>query len=220
MDYQSNSHKSKEEAAKKAEKPPKPEVKRVVKGEVVKKKRPIGSLFKEVFLGGDIHDVGDYVLGNIILPKLRDTLWEVISRGSGRWIFGDNRVGPSKTPTSYAGKVSYNTIPIQQAPDPRTGSPFLPARLPDQPRIRPANRAISNDFIFHERTDAEGVLEQMLNVLDEGYVVSMADFFEMMGLESTDHTDNKFGWSTLPPTIQIRQQGNGWIIDLPPLEEI
>lgn len=74
------------------------------------------------------------------------------------------------------------------------------------------------EVILPTRSDAEAVLEMMLNYLDKYGVVALAELHELVGLE-TSHTDQKWGWTVLR-NIPIRQVRDGYTIELPPMEEI
>jgi hypothetical protein len=107
----------------------------------------------------------------------------------------------------------YRPIPV----DPRERSY---AHLPDQGRssIRQNRPQMVNDLVIPSRDDAEKVVEQLIEIVSQYDVASLADYYALIGLPGS-HLDNKFGWSYLN-NVQIRQVHEGFVIDLPPLEEI
>ena len=68
------------------------------------------------------------------------------------------------------------------------------------------------------KSDADTVVENLVNVVDIYEVVSVADLNELLGLP-TSHVDHKWGWTNLA-SIEVRQVRDGWLIAFPPLEEI
>ena len=93
-DYPSNSHKKKTppkaiEEAKKVE--------RVVEGEVIRRKKPLGKRFAELFIGGDAKSVGSYVMFEVLLPAVKDTLADAMSQGVERMLFGEARSTSRRT---------------------------------------------------------------------------------------------------------------------------
>jgi hypothetical protein len=72
--------------------------------------------------------------------------------------------------------------------------------------------------IVGTREEAELVIERLIDVLDKYDVVSLAALYELLGLE-TSYIDNKWGWTNLS-SAQVRQIRQGYLLELPPLEEI
>ena len=73
-------------------------------------------------------------------------------------------------------------------------------------------------MILASREEAELVLERLLDIISKYEVASLADLYDLTGLPSS-HVDNKWGWTYLNNT-EIRQVRDGYLLDLPPLEEI
>jgi hypothetical protein len=202
MEYGGNTDKSKE--VKKPEK----QIEKVVTGEVSQKPKGIGRKFKDIFLGGDLKNSARYIAGDILLPSFRNLLWDMISKGSERLIFGESRY--TRRPPEYRPTVSYNN-PIRR--DPRS-TPFLP----DQPHPNRVMKRESNDLVLASKEDAERIVEQLIDILDQYEVVSWADLCALVGWPASP-IDNKWGWTYLTNT-EIRQTRNGYLIDLPPMEAI
>lgn len=205
MDYQGNANKSREDK----EKPDKVIVK-VVTGDVVQKPKTIGRKFKDIFFGGDFRVAARYVAGDVLLPALRNLIVDVTSKGVERVVYGDSPYRSRRT--EYRPRVQYNTSPIYRPPDPR-----IAGRLPDQYPRRIGRREI-NDVILQNRDEAERVVETLIECLDKYEVASLADYYDLLGLP-TSHVDNKWGWTYLN-NIEIRQVRDGYLIELPPLEEL
>src|SRR5690242_343682 len=105
MDYPSNSNKGKE---KKADAEPK-KVEKVISGEAVRRKKPLGKRFSETFAGGDAKSVWSYVFLDVIVPAAKDMVVDAASQGVERLIFGEVRGGRrGRTSGASTGFVSYN----------------------------------------------------------------------------------------------------------------
>lgn len=208
QDYQGNSNKDKEPNVA----PPKKDLEKVVTGDVIVKKKTIGSRIKNIFFGGDIDSAASYVVSEVLLPALRNLVVETVSRGTDRLIYGDS-AHRGRRSTNYSPRVQYNN-PINRDRSSRT------AYLPDQKPIDrwTQGRKTFEDVIVGSKSDADTVVEQLINVVDMYEVVSVADLYELLGLPST-HVDNKWGWSHLSG-IEVRQVREGWQIAFPALEEI
>ena len=219
MDYQGNSHKAKEEALKEEkEAPPEKHLVKVVSGEVIQKKKPFGHKFKAIFFGGEFKEVVSYVTYDVLLPGARDMLFDTIRNGAHRTIYG-NRGGYQgrRDAIPARSRVQYNN-PVRRMTDPRM-PPSPSGRLPDQPPLPyRQNRREANDIILASREDAEQVLETMTNCVDMYGVVSLADLYELVGLPQAI-IDQKWGWTYITPT-EIRQVRDGYLLELPPMEEL
>lgn len=182
-------------------------IEKVVTGEVIKKKPPLGQRFKTIFFGGDSRGAARYIAADVLLPAIRNLLVDATTKGVERMVYGESR--PNRRPGyDYRSRVQYHSPLIR--PDIRSG------RLPDQgPRI---TRRETSDLVLASREEAELVLERLIDILDKYEVVSVADLYDLTGLPSS-HVDNKWGWTHLH-TTEIRQVREGFLLNLPPAEEI
>lgn len=213
MDYQSNSRKQRE-GLPSGEPIKEKKIEKVVTGEVTLKPKSIGRKFKDIFFGGDIRLATRFVTGEVLLPALRNLVVEMTSKGIERVVYGESTFRRSYS-SDPRPRIMYNN-PIYR-PDPRQPNIPVPMRrIPDQ---NYRTRREAQDVIVESREVAEDVVEQLMNVLDSYQVVSLADLYSTLGIESTSHVDNKWGWTYLN-NVEIRQVRDGYLIDLPPLEDI
>jgi len=215
MDYQANSHKSKEE--KQTSKQPK-KIEKVIAGEVVVKKQGFGSKFKTAFFGGDFKTAAKFVLADIVLPSARNMMADAAKGAVDRTIYGDSLGSRRRTPSDYSPRVNYSgrSVMAQIAQDPRyRGS----GRLPDQPPlpILRDNRG-NSEFIFNTREDAEAVFDALDTIIEQYDNASLADLYDLVGHDST-HVDNKWGW-TFVKNAEIAQVRDGYLLKLPPMEAL
>jgi hypothetical protein len=210
MDYQGNSRKSKDEAL--ADKIPAKQLEKVVTSEVVQKPKSLGSKFKTVFLGGDLKEATRYVIAEVLFPALRNTIVEIMNKGTERIVYGESS-RRMRAPVNRPYIQYNNPMANRYPPDPRDR-----AYLPDQPRrSRIGSRDLEN-IIVGTRSDAENVVERLIDIVDQYQVASVGDLYALLGLNSS-HVDEKYGW-TLLNNVQVRQVREGYLIDLPLPEEI
>jgi len=215
MDYQGNSKKQSE----KTEQPegiPEKKIEKVVSGDVIQKKKPLGRRFKDIFFGGDFQGAARYIAADVLLPALRNLVVDASTKGIERIIYGES--SPRGRRPEYGPRVQYHS-PFVRREDPRVVDARSRVSLPDQPQypFRP-NRREANEIIIASREEAELVLERMVDIIDNYQVASLADLYELLGLP-TAHTDNKWGWSNLN-SASIRQIRDGYLIDLPTMEPL
>ena len=199
----------------KAEPPKKPEpkiVEKVTTEEVRIKRKGLGSKFKEVFAGDDAKNVVTYVIGDVILPAVRNAIVDATTKGIERMIYGDRAPKrPGFIPTT--GSTSRVTYSRSLEQDPRSRSrPMGPHYQVDAPPQR------GRDFLFRSRAEAETVLESMFTILSQYEAVTLADLKDLMG-QPQAYTDNDWGWLFLAG-VTVRQIRDGFILDLPPEEPI
>lgn len=203
MDYQGNSKKEKE-----ASNLPEKKVEKVVVGEVVVQKKSIGRKFRDLFIEADFKSVARYVVSDVLLPAIRNTIVDASTKGIERMMYGDSAIrrrnyGPGP-------RITYNN-PLSRgyraAPPPRSPMGMVTP-----------GRHVRDEFILSSREEAELVLERMNDIIDQYQVASVADLNELVGLHHT-HVDQNWGWEYLGD-VPIRQIREGYLIDLPPAEPI
>lgn len=198
-------------------KAPEKNIQKVVSGEVVQRKPSLGRRIRSVFLGGDSQSVKDYVILEVLVPALKDTIADAVTGGIERMVFGDNArpsrrgrggYGPAApNQFNYAGISARNAVVGGTRPDPRSIS-------------RQAQLTHTFDeVVFPSRSDAEAVLAQMFDLLDQFEVVTVSDFLELSGI-SGQFTDHRFGWDDLRGVQAHRTRGGGYILGLPDTKPI
>lgn len=208
MDYQSNANKNKEQPLENQ-----PKVEKIVTGEVIQKPKSVGRKFKNIFFGGDAKAALRFVSSDVLLPALRSLIVDMTSKGIERVVYGESSY--RRRPAEYRPRIQYNTPIYYRPQDPRDQRY---ANLPDQARPYRTRRREPNDFIVGTRQEADEIVEDLINAIDKYQVVSLADLYVKLGLE-TSYVDQKWGWTYLN-NIEVRQHPQGYLIDLPPLEEI
>jgi hypothetical protein len=206
MDYQSNSHKSKDPNASVPEKV----VEKVITGEVVTKKRSLGRRAKDLFISADLKSVSNYIFADVLIPAARNMIVDSATKGVERMMYGENAATRRRS-NQPGPRYTYNT-PVQ-----RGG--FSPYPNPTHSRgLVQTPRQSIDDIILTSREEAETVLERLQDLINEYNVATVADFNELVGLPA-QHTDNKWGWLHLRGA-QVRQIREGYLLELPPSEPI
>lgn len=209
-DYQSNSKKAKEVKA-----PAAKNIEKVVVGEVIVQKKPIGRKFRDMIIAADFKSVFGYVIHDIFVPAAKNMLVDSAAKGAERMVYGEYAARSRRGPIHGPGpRMTYNS-PINRGYNPRDSR-----ALPQGGEISPrrATRLDRADFILTSKEEAELVLERMTDIIDQYDVVTVADLNELVG-HPTTHIDNKWGWIYLGD-VQIRQTNSGYMIDFPPAEPL
>ena len=164
----------------------------------VKKKSEKGKL-SEIFIAEDMSNVGKYVFMEVLVPAVKKAVSDIVRDGIDMILYGST--GRTKKSGNSVSYVSYNKMSDRR--DDRRYS---------DTRVR--NSYNYNDIEFASRGEAEEVLTQMENIIENYTMVSVADFYDLVG-ESHNYTDQKYGWMSLRSAKVARTRDGGYVIELP-----
>lgn len=190
-EYKSNSHKSRQTQV---DDIPEKKVEKIISGSVKSKKKTGLQKITNVFVPEDVDDVKSYIFEDIVVPAVKDIILDAV-----RAFLGVN--GSSRGKASTASKVSYRKYyedrdrrDYGNTPKTRTGYDY-------------------DDIILESRGEAEDVLARMDELIATYQLVSVADFYDLVGV-SGNYTDNKYGWTDIRNASVIRVR-DGYMIKLP-----
>ena len=173
----------------------------VVSGNVSMRKKTTLKKVADIFFQKDINDVKSYLIMDVLIPEIRDALYNLVMNGLDMMLYDRKRTRKSSSNTmrvNYSAKYNNQTsIPESSNSSPRTKSGLN-----------------FDDVVFDDRMDAEEVLNQMLNIIEQYDSVSVADFCELAGIPG-EYTDRKYGWTSLGAAEVKRISGGGYILKLP-----
>ena len=173
----------------------------VVSGNVSMRKKTTLKKVADIFFQKDINDVKPYLIMDVLIPEMRDALYNLVLNGLDMMLYDGKRTRKSSSNTmrvNYSAKYNNQTsIPETSNSSPRTKSGLN-----------------FDDVVFDDRMDAEEVLNQMLNIIEQYDSVSVADFCELAGIPG-EYTHRKYGWTSLGAAEVKRISGGGYILKLP-----
>ena len=189
-EYKPNSHLSKAES-----KPQLPEkkIEKVVTGLAKTKKKNGIRKLADGIISEDKEKVKSYILEDVIIPAIKDTIYNVIAGGAGILLDrGTNRGGGQRSTS----KVSY-----RQYYEPR------------EERRSASVRFDYDDIVFNTRVEAEAALDQMTEVIKRYGFVTVGDLYDMADL-TQPYTSNKYGWMNINSAEVVRVR-DGYVLKLP-----
>ena len=173
----------------------------VVSGNVSMRKKTTLKKVADIFFQKDINDVKSYLIMDVLVPEIRDALYNLVMNGLDMMLYDGKRTRKSSSNTmrvNYSAKYNNQiSIPESSNSSPRTKSGLN-----------------FDDVVFDDRMDAEEVLNQMLNIIEQYDSVSVADFCELAGIPG-EYTDRKYGWTSLGAAEVKRISGGGYVLKLP-----
>lgn len=192
-EYLKDPRKSREEQKAEVEK----NVQKVVSGTVKTKKKSGVTKLANIFIAEDVSNVKDYIINDVLIPTVRDTLWSVLTNSLDMFIYG----GKGKANrTSSSSKISYRQF-YENKPSNRYNSANV------------ANGFNYDDIILDNRAEAEKVINQLRDIIDTYTMATVSDLYDLVGLTGP-HTANKYGWTNLRNAEAVRVR-DGYILKLP-----
>ena len=194
-EYKSNSHKSKEEQ----KSPPteRQKLDKIVNGTVKVKKKSELTKFAEIFLPEDISNIKNYILMDVLVPAIKNTIEDIITNGTRMLLRGE--IGVRKG-SSTASSISYNRYYDQK-------------RYGESNSVQTRSGYSYNEIILETRGEAEEILTRMDELIDTYGLVRVADLYDLVGV-SGNYTDNKYGWTNIRNAKIVRVR-DGYMIELP-----
>lgn len=186
-------------------------VERVISGEAVRRKRGLSRQFKDTFIEGSARMALEYMATDIVVPAIRDLIYDALQGGLDRMIYGESHIrrGRSSSTTSYSnvGHVNYQGM--------SSGKPNTSRSLSQKAR----SRHDFGDIVLASRQDAEDVIDRMFDILSRYGFVELSALYIMVGIQP-DHTDQKWGWTSLAGAKAAKQRDGGYLLDLPTPEPL
>lgn len=196
--YKPNSHKFKEDAKSSLNEEKK--IQKVVAGNVKTRKKSDIQKFTDVFISEDIGNVKNYILMDVLIPRIRDTVVDII-KNSVDMIFYGGASGPSSK-RSTVSKVSYSRYYNESG------------RRDYNSATKTRSGLDYDDIIFDNRGDAEAVLSAMEDIIDQYGVVSVGDLYDLAEISTKNYAVNKYGWTDIRSATVFRSR-EGYMLKLP-----
>ncbi|MFL5661343.1 MAG: hypothetical protein ACJ8BW_08315 [Ktedonobacteraceae bacterium] len=189
-------------------------IERVTSAEASRRKRGLGSQFKNTFINGNARMAADYMFAEIVVPAIRDLVFDAFQGGLDRLIYGERRSRRGGTASSYSevGRVNYAGISSNR---PSSSTSASTRTLSRQARARQD----FDEVVIPSRVEAEEVLDRLFEFLSRYGIVRVSELYAMTGI-ATDHTDHKWGWTSLRGAKVVRLRSGGFLLDLPEPEAL
>lgn len=192
-------------------------VEKVVVGEVIMRKKPVGRRVLDTLFGGDPHGVLGFVMMEVIVPAVRAVVVDAFQSGVERMVYGEtqspSRRGPFRSTTGPSSSyVRYDRYSSAQQPNRFT------REEPREPYRRPRPSHDTDEMLFQTYAEAQEVLTRMWDLLAEYEQVTVSDLMSMVDITG-NYTDETRGWTDLRGSKVVKVRG-GYILDLPPKESL
>ena len=197
-EYKANSHRVREEQKTK-EIVERKKLEPIAKGKTKKKSEV--KKFADVFIAEDVTSVKEYVINDVLIPAAKKAISDIITNGIDMILYGEAR---GRDRRGNGSKVSYTKYYDRERD-----------RDYDRSRSRTTRRSVYDydDIILDTRGEAEEVLNRMDDLIDTYDIVSVADLYDLVGIQG-NYTDNKYGWTNLR-NATVQRVRDGYLLKLP-----
>lgn len=178
-----------------------------------KRKKGLIERFVVAMIGPEgIPSVTSYLNKEIIVPAIKDIIANSVSAGVNMMVYGRDQAGERRG--GYSNRNSYQA-PTYSRPTRNYQSSYNAQRQAPIERepVRRSNMFRSTDYIMNSRQEALEVLDMLRENLDNYGLVTLADFFDLIGVES-QYVDNNYGWQDLGNVTIVPVRG-GYALSLP-----
>ena len=177
------------------------QLEKVVSGNVKVRKRSSGRKILDLFIEEDSSSIKDYLIFDILIPKIKDVLADIMHGTTDMLFYGRVR-GSNARKASGTTYVSYNSY----------SSPK---------KAISARRSVYtfDDIVVESRGEAERVLDILQQTINDYGEATVADFYELVGVTGNGYTDRSYGWKDLSGAY-VSKVREGWLFNMPRCSEL
>ena len=200
--FPSNSIVKKQEEQKKRLEP-------IVDQPVTLKKKGFGTRVKEAIFVDDSGSIGGYIIRDIIVPTVRDTIYNIVTGGLSMALYST----PKASPKRNSGTGTY----ISYADYYNDGRYAPPKRIPQADRYRTQfdmrNIPVPSSDIGHQ------ALEELADRMQVYGNASVQDLFDILRIGSAPATMVNYGWTDIS-TATVEFIRGEWLLRMPKIVQL
>lgn len=184
MDYGSNSFKSRDKSAgtPKKEEPKKRE--KVISGSATTRERSGAQKMADNIIVGNAKSTGNYILMDILLPAIKNTVWAMISNGIHMMLFGNSN-SSSKGAKIPGSRITYGGY-----------EDYTRYRDSDRGKDVVLRRAIFENPVLDTPDDAEALLANIAGAIQQYGFATWGDLYDAAGISTYNWQGcEKYGWT-------------------------
>lgn len=160
--------------------------------------------FFQTFIAKDLMDIKDYVIYDLVIPKIKETVLE----GLNMMFWGDSR--PRSSGSSGGVRIYRSNGTTDYASIGSSNKPVQP--------IRSRRSDVLENVVIGNSDEAVQVLDELVWHLDRYGKVKLSVYYQMVGITPST-TDEKWGWTNLDGVKVIPTSG-GYYLNLPRPESL
>lgn len=182
----------------------------VRRARVIQRKKTFIQSIAEAFVGDGENNVGSYILRDVLVPAFKSLITDAVTSGVEMLVYGETSGRRSKARDRDKTVINYGSFSRRDRDDDRRER---------RPTASYRGRFDLNEIYFKDHNDAEEVLDELGDRAEEYDEVSVADYFELAGIDGVTHAHYKWGWTSMRKAF-ITHTRHGWAIVLPEPEAL
>lgn len=183
----------------------------LVQSATVRKKGVVERLVGGLLGPNGIRAIGAYVGHEIIVPMVKNAFVDSMTTGINMAVFKDQPQPNRRNNPGWNNRQHQNTNRVQYDKSYQNNQV-------NQYQSPNAKRTIYTirEAVFPNREEALMVLDNMMNEIDKYGQVSVADYYDWIGIGDSTFADVSYGWDDLNRARVVSVRG-GYAISLPPV---
>ena len=179
----------------------KKEITQIVSGKI--KEKSLAEKAGDVFLSEDTRTVKNYILWDVLIPAVKNSIADVIIGGIEMALFGNTR--GRRSSSGGNSRVNYTSYSRGDNRD------LSSRRVVNTDR---SSRYEFNNVYLDSRRDAEEVIASMEDLIRDYGEATVADLNSLVGITGK-FIDNKWGWTDCRD-FHVSRSGRGYVLDFNP----
>lgn len=169
------------------------------------KKQSVVKKTARSFLAEDVGSVKNYLLDDVFIPALKDTIVDMVQNGIEMLVNGGRGGRRGRNRRRSNDRESYT----RYYDDERRRY-----RDDDRPR-RKSDLYDEDDFVFRTRVIAKDVRSRMYEIIEQYDSISVSNLYDLIGKTCPNYIGSDWGWDDLS-NVTISQCYDGWwMLNLP-----
>ena len=183
----------------------------LVQSATVRKKGVVERLVGGLLGPNGIRAIGSYVGHEIIVPMIKNAFVDSMTTGINMAVFKDQPQPNRRNNPGWNNRQHQNTNRVQYDKSYQNNQ----VNQYQSPNTKRTIYAI-REAVFPNREEALMVLDNMMNEIDKYGQVSVADYYDWIGIGDSTFADVSYGWDDLNRARVVSVRG-GYAISLPPV---
>lgn len=182
----------------------------VVSEPVQLRKKGFFTRFKEAIFVDDSGSIGGYIIRDIIIPAIRDTMYDTVTGALSMALYSTPKASKSKKNSGAGTYISYADYYND------TRSPARRIQTADRYRTKFDIRNVPVPSYKEGMDVIEGLRTRMMAYDGE---CSVQDLFDLLDIGSVPSTMAKQGWTDIS-TADVENIRGEWILRMPPIKQL
>ena len=177
------------------------EIKQVVNSPAKTRKKSEARKFADSFIAEDAGNVGSYILKEVLIPSAKKLIADITKNAIDMFLYGDTDRPKKKSGSRISYRDYYDDRDRDRRDDRRSSS-------------RSRSSLEYDEIVLDTRGEAELVLDELDRIIARYQFASVADLYEIAGIDNDNYTLHRYGWSSLR-SATIKRIRDGYLLVMP-----